>query len=225
MSYLKRIILVSVALFILISSLFSQSTTWQNEKKGAILFGLTQPLVVRGFNVETNYIHNRLIFDYSHGASLDFTGNLLPDYLQNQGVVVHMPFSTGFGIGYRFTEWLNLRIEPKWHRFEFYYEDDQQIASNRIAVDANNYSIGLGLYGFFQPFKTTKSRLNGFTIAPSIRFWPTLSSSFDNNEFRYQNRNTGNFETLESLASGIGFSPLIVNISVGYSFDFKKGKR
>ncbi|MFN3641055.1 MAG: hypothetical protein ACK4UK_09050, partial [Flavobacterium sp.] len=190
----------------------------------AILFGLTQPLVVSGFNTEANYIHNRLIFDYSHGASLDFRGNLLPDYLKNQGVVVHMPFSTGFGIGYRFTEWLNLRVEPKWHRFEFYYEGKQQNATNRIAVDGNNYSVGLGLYGFFQPFKKKENALKGITIAPSVRFWPTVASSFDNDVYQYENTRTGKIEELKSLASGVGFSPLIFNISLGYTFNLKKNK-
>lgn len=196
----------------------AQTNDWKQDRQIAVLFGLTQPLAVSGFNIEGNYIHHRFIFDYSHGASLDFTGSLLPEYLQNQGVVVHMPFSTGFGIGYRFTEWLNLRIEPKWHRFEFFYEGDEQITANRIAVDENNFSLGLGLYGYFKPFKKTENALSGITVAPSIRFWPTIASSFDNNEFTYQNRITGNTERLESLASGIGFSPLIVNISLGYSF-------
>ncbi|MFC4871680.1 hypothetical protein [Negadavirga shengliensis] len=202
----------------------AQSKDWKQDKKIALVFGLTQPLVVSGFNVEVNYIHNRLIFDYSHGISLDLSGSLLPDYLQSQGLVVHMPFSTGFGIGYRFTEWLNLRVEPKWHRFEFYYEGDVQTIENRIGVDANNYSVGPGLYGFFQPFKKKENALKGITVAPSVRFWPTVASSFDNNAYRYENTRTGQTEELKSLASGIGFSPLIVNVSIGYTFDLKRNK-
>ena len=200
----------------------AQNTDWKQDHKLAVLFGLTQPLVVSGFNIEGNYIHNRFIFDYSHGVSLDFSGNLLPNYLQDQGVVVHMPFSTGFGIGYRITEWLNLRVEPKWHRFEFYYEGDEQTEATLIAVDAHNYSAGLGLYGFFQPFKKKENALKGITMAPSVRFWPTVASSFKDEVFRYENRNTSNTEVLKTLASGIGFSPLIVNISIGYTFDLKK---
>ncbi len=202
----------------------AQTQDWKQDKKIAALFGLTQPLLVSGFNIEVNYIHNRFIFDYSHGASLDFSGNLLPNYLQNQGVVVHMPFSTGFGIGYRFKEWLNVRLEPKWHKFEFYYEGDEQVASNRIAVDANNYSIGLGVYGFFQPFKKKENALKGITIAPSVRFWPTVASSFDDNRFSYLNKNTETTEELKSLASGVAFSPLIINVSLGYTFNLKSNK-
>ncbi len=222
MKYFQNTILLAFISFAFATVSNAQNSSWKQDRKFAVLFGLTQPLVVSGFNIEVNYIHNRLIFDYSHGASLDFSGNLLPDYLQNQGVVVHMPFSTGFGVGYRFTEWLNLRVEPKWHRFEFYYEGEDQSKGNQIAVDANNFSVGLGLYGFFQPFKNKENALKGITIAPSIRFWPTVASSFDNDVFQYENTRTGQTEELKSLASGVGFSPLIINVSIGYTFNLKK---
>lgn len=222
MTKFKNLFLATLAVAALHGSLLAQGQDWKQDRKAALLFGLTQPLVVSGFNVEGNYIHNRFIVDYSHGVSLDFSGGLLPDYLLEQGVVVQMPFSTGFGIGYRFTEWLNLRVEPKWHRFEYYYEGDALTVANRIAADGANYSLGLGVYGFFQPFKKKVDARRGITLAPSIRFWPTLSSAFDGDGFSYQNRNTGQMEQLQSLASGIGFSPLIVNVSIGYTFDLRK---
>ena len=222
MTKFKNLFFATLAMLALQGSLQAQGQDWKQDRKAALLFGLTQPLFVSGFNVEGNYIHNRFIVDYSHGASLDISGGLLPGYLQEQGLVVHMPFSTGFGIGYRFTEWLNLRVEPKWHRFEFYYEGDAQNAANRIAADGANYSLGLGLYGFFQPFKKKADARRGITFAPSIRLWPTLSSAFDGGGFSYQNRNTGQTEQLQSLASGIGFSPFIFNVSIGYTFDLRK---
>ena len=180
---MKQIISLGLLLAFTFPILHAQEQQWKKDKKVAVLFGLSQALVVRGFNVEFNYIHNRLIFDYSHGASLDFDKNLVTNELKAQGVVVHMPFSTGIGIGYRFTEWLNLRVEPKWHRFEFYYDGEDQRKSNLIVSDKNNFSVGLGLYTFFQPFKKKDHFLKGLTIAPSIRFWPTVSSSFDDNRF------------------------------------------
>lgn len=162
-------------------------------------------------------MHQRFIFNYSHGMSLDFSGSLLPDYLQEQGLVVHMPFSTGFGVGYRITEWLNLRVEPKWHRFEFHYSEDLSRELGAVAVDEHNFSVGLGLYGFFQPFRQKSNFLSGITIAPSIRYWPTVASSFENNREEYFNKHTGQVEELQSLGSGIGFSPLIINVSIGYT--------
>tara|TARA_B100000809_G_scaffold82376_1_gene80698 strand:- start:987 stop:1316 length:330 start_codon:yes stop_codon:yes gene_type:complete len=86
---------------------------WKTDRKINVLFGLTQPLLVDAFNIEVNYIHNRLIFDYSHGVSLDFPGSSATADMERQGVAVHMPWTTGFGIGYRLNEWLNLHVEPK----------------------------------------------------------------------------------------------------------------
>ncbi len=222
MTQLKKIVILCLIFIAFAQHATSQIQDWKRDRKIAVLTGLSQALVVRGFNIEANYIHNRLIFDYSHGTSLDFDKNLVTDELNAQGVVVHMPFSTGFGVGYRFTEWLNLRVESKWHRFEFYYEGEAQTTTNRIATDKNNFSVGLGLYTFLQPFKKKQNLLKGLTIAPSIRFWPTVSSSFTDNKFTYQNKNTGNEEELKTLASGVGFTPLIINISIGYTFNLKK---
>lgn len=190
---------------------------WQNERKLMVLFGLTQPLLLNGFNVEGVYMHERLVFAYSHGASLDFTGDLLPDSIRDQQVEVFLPFSTGFGIGYRITEWLNARVEAKWHRFEFYYEGDSRQSDNRITADANNFSLGVGVYGYWQPFRQSDNYFSGITLAPSVRYWPTVTSDLDDG-FTYDNERTGESEELESLAAGIGFTPLIVNLSVGYSF-------
>jgi hypothetical protein len=186
-----------------------------------VVFGLTQPLLVKGFNIEGNYIHKRLIFDYSHGVSLDFSGSSVTPDMKRQGIAVHMPWTTGFGVGYRLKEWLNLRVEPKWHRFEFYYADENQNSTNQITA-YNTMSLGLGIYGHFQPFKKQGNFLKGVMIAPSIRYWPTISSTLNNNKFSYENRNTSQTEELKTLNPGIGFTPIIFNISFGYSFDLRK---
>ncbi len=222
MTTFKKITVYFILSFLSAQMAFAQNDSWKEDRKVAILFGLTQPLFVNGFNIEGNYIHNRLIFDYSHGASLEFGSDYVNDELRDQGLVVYMPFSTGFGIGYRFTPWLNLRVETKWHRFQFYYEGDARDAINLVAEDANNFSVGLGLYGFFQPFGKSDNFLKGFTVAPSIRFWPTVSSSFVDNSFSYQNRLTGRTETINATASGIGLTPLIINVSIGYTIDVRK---
>ncbi len=198
-----------------------QAQDWKEDRKVGLVFGLAQPLALGGFNVEGVYIHKRLIFDYSHGVALSIEGSNLNDELKAQGLVVYMPFTTGFGVGYRFTEWLNLRVEPKWHRFQIYYEGDARTEANRLTTE-DNFSLGLGLYGFWQPFKNKENALKGITIAPSVRFWPMVSTNFDDRKFTYENRNSGSSETINSLASGIGFTPLIINISIGYTFDLKK---
>ena len=218
MKTLTQSLLLAILSLAIVQTAYTQTNDWTQDRKIGVVFGLTQPLVLNGFNIEGVYIHNRFIVAYSHGVSLDFDGDLLPQYLKDQDVVVHMPFTTGFGVGYRFTEWLNLRVEPKWHRFEFYYEGDTQTKDNRIAADAHNFSLGLGAYGFFQPFSNRSDFMNGITIAPSVRYWPNVASSFNGDVLQYESLRTGDTEELKVLESGIGFSPWIVNASIGYTF-------
>lgn len=210
-------------LIIFLSSVALQSNAqdWKTEKKVNVVFGLTQPIFAKGFNIEGNYIHKRLIFDYSHGVSLDLSGTTVTPDLREQGLAVHMPYTTGFGIGYRLKEWINVRIEPKWHRFEFYYDDETQITSSQITA-YNTMSIGIGVYGHYQPFKNNNSFLKGIMISPSIRFWPTISSTLGSDGFTYLNRNTAKNEVIKTLDAGPGFKPFIYNISIGYSFGLKK---
>src|ERR1700681_2796861 len=89
--------LLYVLLFMIIGFNVS-AQDWQTEKRVNILFGLSQPLVAHGFNIEFNYIFNRLIFDFSTGVGLTFIGDAIPASLQQQVVEVYMPWATGFGI-------------------------------------------------------------------------------------------------------------------------------
>lgn len=207
-----------IALTIAIAAgLNANAQDWRSEKRVNVLFGMAQPIVAKGFNIEGNYIHNRLIFDYSHGASLDFSGNLVTADLRRQHVAVHEPWTTGFGIGYRLKEWVNVRVEPKWHRFEFYYDDEPQNQSSQITA-YNTFSLGLGVYFSYRPFKKQDNFLKGIVIAPSVRFWPTVSSTLKDDKFGYFNKTTNTTEQIKTLDAGSGFTPLVVNVSVGYSF-------
>lgn len=204
---------------ILLSSITIQlnAQEWKTEKKVNVVFGALQPIFAKGFNIEGNYLYNRLIFGYSHGASLDISGTTTTEDLREQRVAVHMPYTTGLGIGYRLKEWVNVRIEPKWHRFEFYYEGELQNSSTQITF-YNTMSLGVGIYGHYQPFKNKSSWLKGIMIAPSVRFWPTITSTLKGDSYTYQNKQTGRQEEIKTLDPGPGFSPLIINVSIGYSF-------
>jgi hypothetical protein len=191
------------------------------DTRANLLFGLNQPLLVGGFNIEGNFFYKRLVFDYSHGISLDFSGNTLTGSPADQKLAIHLPFTTGFGVGYRFTEWLNLRIEPKWHRFEVYYDGEDQTEANLI-TDYTTFSLGLGAYAQWRPFKNKENALKGIMIVPSVRYWPKLNSTLENDTFKYVNKITEKTETHEAMEVGIGNTPLIVNVSIGYSFEFKK---
>jgi hypothetical protein len=186
------------------------------EVKVNLLFGLNQPLL-NGFNVEGNLFWKRLALDYSHGVSLNMDNAILDETNQLQKLDVHIPWTTGFGIGYRFNDWLNVRMEPKWHRFELYYTGEAQTAANQITT-YTTFSLGAGLYGNFQPFKKQDNFLRGIMIAPSVRWWPRVSSSLSENEFSYFNERLDQVRTHEALQVGINNTPLIVNVSIGYSF-------
>ncbi len=200
-----------------------ENDTKQLDTRINILFGLSQPLLVKGFNIEGNFFYKRLVFDYSHGASLDFSGKSATGDLADQSLAVHIPYTTGFGIGYRFTEAFNLRIEPKWHQFELYYEGESQTKSNLIAR-YNTFSLGLGAYYNWLPFKNVKNALRGLMITPSVRYWPTLTSTLANDTYTYNNKMTGKQEVHERMEIGIANTPLVVNIGIGYSFASRKKK-
>lgn len=218
--FTKLILLIAFSLTVAVSS-FAQD--WKTDKKINVLFGLSQPILAKGFNIEGNFIYNRFIFDYSHGVSLDFSGNTVTTDLKRQGVAVHIPWTTGFGVGYRVKEWINVRVEPKWHRFDFYYDGESQINSNQI-VSYNTMSLGIGVYGNYQPFKNKSTSLRGITIAPSIRFWPTIASTLKGDKYSYYNKKTMANEEIKTLDPGFGFTPWVFNVSVGYSFDIRKHK-
>ena len=209
----------AILLLFIITGVKANAQDWESDKKINVLFGVSQ-ILVSGFNIEGNYINNRLIFDYSHGVSLDFSGNNVTPELKAEGVAVHIPWTTGFGIGYRLAEWINIRVEPKWHRFEFYYDDEHQTMDNQIYA-YNTFSLGIGLYGSYLPFKHQKNFLKGIMISPSIRYWPTVSSTL-NRDFTYFNKNTMQNEHIPQLDPGVGFKPFVYNISVGYSFQLNK---
>jgi hypothetical protein len=210
-----------LVLLLMILGLNVQAQDWQTEKRVNVLFGLSQPLVAHGFNFELNYVHNRFIFDFSQGVGLTFSGNAIPASLEKQGVEMHMPWTTGFGIGYRFTNWINLRVEPKWHRFEFNYENGQQLKNNEI-TSYNTVTLGLGLYGCYLPFKKKTNALKGIMISPSVRYWPTVNSTLQGNSYSYFNQTTHSVQEIKTYGPGIQLSPWIVNVSIGYSFEFKK---
>ncbi len=185
----------------------------------SLLFGIGQ-ITQHGFNVEGNLLFKRIAFDYSHGVSLDLANAELEAGMdKNQGLAIHLPWTTGFGIGYRFNEWLNLKAEPKWHKFELYYDGEEQNA-NTLINDYTTFTVGLGLYANIRPFKNQHNFLKGIMIAPNVRWWPQISSSLDDNKFVYQNNITNQQEVHTARQIGIGNTPFIANLSIGYSFLF-----
>lgn len=217
--FFRHFISLLFGTLILSYTLSAQSTTEPLTNSVNLLFGLNQPLI-GGFNVEGNVFYKRLAFDYSHGISLNLNEGLVSEEEARQGLVVHIPYTTGFGLGYRFNNWLNLRVEPKWHRFELYYAEDEQVEANQINA-YNTFTLGLGLYANLRPFKNQPNALKGIMVAPSVRWWPNVSNNLSNDQFSYENRNTGQTEIHEARNVGLANTPWILNVSIGYAFDWQ----
>jgi hypothetical protein len=217
----KRITILTTLAFLLLSSVaLAQSSDRFTEVKANLLFGLNQPLL-GGFNIEGNLFLGRLALDYSHGVSLNMDNDILDEVNQSYGIDVHIPWTTGFGIGYRFNDWLNLRAEPKWHKFELYHQGEAQLPANLIA-DYQTFTLGLGAYANFQPFKHQDNFLKGIMIAPSIRWWPRVSSSLEADQLSFYSRALEQEVSHEALQVGINNTPFILNVSLGYSFGWNR---
>jgi hypothetical protein len=188
------------------------------SNKFSILAGLIQPTALKGGNIELNYFTKRIALDYSHGFSLE--PPTIGDY-KEQNVALYLPFSTGFGIGYRFNSFLDLRFEPKLHRWEVYQKDDEQTEANKI-VDFKTMTLGLGLYYRYFPFRNNSSKfLQGITTSSSIRYWQNVGTTLRNDEFTYFNKLSNKEETLKAPNIGVANSPIIINIAIGYTFGGK----
>jgi len=59
-----------IVLLLLIGASISKINAQKKDREAAILFGLNQPLLLNGFNIEGNYFTKKMSFDYSHGISL-----------------------------------------------------------------------------------------------------------------------------------------------------------
>ncbi len=182
----------------------------------SLVSGLTQ-VFLGGFNLEATWYTPRMSFDYSHGIGLKFTGPTIGEEPFAQRLEAKMPWTTGLGVGYRLTPFLDIRVEPKLHRYELFY-DDQSLSGDPIQR-YTTATLGLGVYYRYYPFRKKDNALNGILIVPNARFWPNVWSSLDNDEWVYENVLTEKTETHRASTQGIpGTGGFFVNVSVGYTF-------
>lgn len=218
---MKNLIFAMVLTTIALTKVCAQSTEKPEllySNKVSVLFGLLQPVVAQGFNMEVNYTTKRMIFDYSHGVSLD--PPVAGDF-KTQNVVLHIPYTTGFGIGYRFNSFFDVRFEPKLHSWEIYNKGDVQTAATKIK-EFNTITLGIGAYYRFFPFKNSENTfLQGITTSTSLRYWQNVGTNLSGDQFTYFNKGTNKTETLKAPNIGIANSPIIFNIAIGYTFGGK----
>lgn len=184
----------------------------------SLMFGLLQPLALKGGNVELNYFTKRMSFDYSHGFSLDLP---VVGAFKTNKLALHIPYTTGFGVGYRFSSFFDLRFEPKLHSWEVYADNKEQIATNRIAA-FRTFTLGLGAYYRYMPFRNSTSQaLQGITTNVSVRYWQNVGTTLSRDEFTYADPTTGKKEMIKAPNIGLANTPLIVNFAIGYTFGGK----
>ncbi|HSC87940.1 MAG TPA: hypothetical protein VLC09_11740, partial [Polyangiaceae bacterium] len=178
--------------------------------------------VLGGANVEVDVRYRWLVFGYSHGWSLDLAGDQLTGAMRDQGVALHLPYSTGFGVGPSL--WIeslgmfaDLRFEAKVHRFEASYDSEDGTTRTRIA-NYETVTLGGGLYATAMPFFRSPTALRGLNASLSFRVWPNVASSLDNGQVSYENDRTGRTEVHQAANIGIANTPIIVNLSLGYVF-------
>ena len=190
-----------------------------DEVRIAIVAGLVQPVLLGGGNVEVDVYYRRWVFGYSHGFLLNLEGDAVVGDANDQGLAFEVPFTTGASAGFRFLEWLDARVEGKVHRFEVRDE-----ASSQDLFDYTTVTLGVGVYAQYRPFYhfgvDAAEWLQGWLIVSSVRFWPRIWSSLDDDEIVYDSPTTGQTERHEAAQIGIANTPFIFNISVGYLVRF-----
>lgn len=207
----------SLFIALLFFSFVMQAQVAPKKNRVSLVFGLNQPILLRGFNVEGNYWMKKWVIDYSHGFNLHADGKFVAREYENQRVNFKITHSLGIGLGYRFTKSFSLRFEPKLHIYETYYEGQVQSSSNSI-FNFNTYTLGFGAYYRWLPFEKKDGFAKGITIVPSIRYWYKVGSSLSGDQHSYFNTATNQNEILKAPNIGAANTPWIFNVSVGYTF-------
>lgn len=164
----------------------------------AFHFGLSQPILLGGFNAAVDIRYKRLFATYSHGHGLRFDGAAARRSDRDAGLSVSMPWTTGFGVGMILVDELWLSVDTKFHQFEVRYEGE---ARNYLTV-----TVGAELGWRFFLWR-------GLHIAPVIRYWPNVySSSGRSIAFR-----DGDADVRHPTMSQ-GFNGLFANVLIGWAF-------
>ncbi|WP_461054615.1 hypothetical protein [Spirosoma arcticum] len=164
--------------------------------------GLAQPLIGGGVNVMGTYFTRRFTFEYSHGMFLRYQNSFSTD---KQIASIYALYSTGLGVGYRLTRYLDIRAEAKNHRFTAQLNTTQ-------SVTYTNSDVGAGAYYRIYPFNRRNGWASGLVIEPSVRYWQYVYSTLPGGRISYLTNN-GNPAVHRPYNFG-----LFGNISIGYTF-------
>jgi len=172
------------------------------EQKFSVMAGLSQWLLLRGGNLAVEFKTGRFAFEVSHGQGLDLNqlgGSALSSAERHDETRVRVPWTTGFGVGYRITENLHLLVEFKAHHYEV------RASEGASVVSYTTFSIGPGVFYSIYLSKHV-------FLQPNLRFWPNVASTLAGGSATLT-RCDGTSYTHE--AHDFGF---FGNVNLGYSF-------
>jgi len=178
----------------------AEHDAWQPQF--SVMVGLTQWTLFRGGNVAVEYKKGRLAFEYSHGQGLDLNaapGVGLTSAERDAGAHVRVPWTTGFGLGFRVTEHLHVLVEGKAHRFEVTTRD------RNSEVAYTTFSVGPSVFYSIHLYK-------GLFLQPNVRFWPNVASTLSGDRSLLRQPD-GSIYVHEAHAFG-----LFANANLGWTF-------
>ena len=160
-------------------------------------FGLSQPLLLDGFNIASDLRVRRWVFEYSHGMRLDYNAlageGQTSVFVPHAGADVDSPWTTGFGIGHNVLDDLYVMAEFKAHRYEIAHDGDRGGYTTASVGPALGYRLFLW---------------RGLNLTAYARFWPNVWTS------------TGGEAV---TVGGKAFDPINLrffgNLSLGWAFD------
>jgi hypothetical protein len=162
-------------------------------------FGLLQ-LALGGFNVAGEVRYRRLWLEYSHGMDLtlnNFGGYSLTQTEKAQNLHIHVPYTTGAGVGFTLVDRLWLGVEVKAHRFDVN-------APGGPVSSYETYSVG--------PVLGYKVNIvKGLYANAYLRYWPNVATSLNNDQIALQGANG----TVIHSAHDWG---VFANVAIGYAF-------
>jgi hypothetical protein len=173
---------------------------WQPQF--SVMAGLTQWVVFQGGNVAVEYKIGRLAFEYSHGQGLDLNqvpGVGLTSAERDAGAHVRVPWTTGFGVGFRVTDHLDVLVEGKAHRFEVTSRD------RNAEIAYTTFSVGPSVFYSIHLYK-------GLFLQPNVRFWPNVASTLSGDHALLRQPD-GSVYDHEAHAFG-----LFANANIGWTF-------
>ncbi len=165
----------------------------------AFNYGLSQPILLHGFNSAVEVRYRRFVATYSHGQGLDYARFETADQ-KAAGAAVKMPWTTGGGIGVVLIDELWVLADVKVHRFTV-----------DTAADHTGYTVltvGAELGWRYFVWK-------GFNVALVARYWPNVYSTAGKGVTLHG----PNGRTFVDPPAQQGESGLLANVLVGWAFD------